>query len=322
MTSATASSLPSVKQRLFRTRAEDTLPIKIEHQRVYILPTRRGLAYIVCLLFMLVTSVNYALSLGYALCFLLTGMFAASLLHTYRNMAGITVEQIHSSPTFCGSKANFTIDYCNEQPFDRFGIMAKTIDSSSASDVSANASSTVKLSLPAEERGYLKLGRITLTSTYPLGLWRTWCYVHSDCHALVYPTPETDPPPMPVNSKAGEGEQRRIEKQGDIAGLRSYIPGDSPSAIAWKAAARGQGLKSKLFDSDSGGGETELTPTSTQLSNTEAQLSRLCAWVLHAESARLNYSLLLPEQSNFPEQAQTQKDQALTQLALFKVRLS
>ena len=61
----------------------------LRHSRIYILPTRRGFALIATLVIMLLTSMNYALSLGYALTFLAAGMVAAALLATFRNLAGI-----------------------------------------------------------------------------------------------------------------------------------------------------------------------------------------------------------------------------------------
>ena len=49
-----------ISQRVFRTRPEDTLPHVVTHQRVYIVPTKRGLAFLLALLLMLIASVNYA----------------------------------------------------------------------------------------------------------------------------------------------------------------------------------------------------------------------------------------------------------------------
>src|SRR6185312_2666054 len=51
-----------------------------------ILPTRRGYAVIATLILMLLTSLNYALSLGLGVTFLLGGLVAAALLHAHRNL--------------------------------------------------------------------------------------------------------------------------------------------------------------------------------------------------------------------------------------------
>lgn len=307
----------SFKQRLFRTRPEDTLPLSLHHQRIYILPTRRGLAYLFSLLIMLIAAVNYALSLGYALCFLLTGLFAASLLHTYRNVAGLKCEKITSAHTFAGEDAHFRINMANDSALDRVGIMIKSTDTSDVIDIKTDASEQAVLVKATTERGTRKLGRLTITSTYPLGLWRCWCYVHSDAETIVYPKPEDSPPPMPAQSIESQGQQNRKANQGDIAGLREYHPGDAISSVAWKAAARGQGLFVKTFDDEQSGGETHFDLTATGLQDLEQQLSRLCAWVLLAEKAQTEYSFDLSDTRLELDAGDKQKKSALVALAKY-----
>ena len=77
------------RQRLLRTDPTDLEPVVLRHNRIYILPTRRGVAFMATIATMLVLSLNYALSLGFAVTFLLTGLAAAALLHTWRNLAGL-----------------------------------------------------------------------------------------------------------------------------------------------------------------------------------------------------------------------------------------
>src|SRR5437764_1154959 len=77
------------RQRLWRLAPADRGPIVLRHRRIYILPTRRGLALIATLAIMLLTSMNYSLSLGHALTFVVAGLVAAALLQTYRNLVGI-----------------------------------------------------------------------------------------------------------------------------------------------------------------------------------------------------------------------------------------
>jgi len=295
MTTAVTSPNPSsFKQRMFRTRPEDVLPLKIEHQRIYILPTRRGLAFLFSLLIMLIASVNYALSLGYALCFLLTGLFAASLLHTYRNVAGISFNQIKTTNVYAGEKVNFIISMQNETELDRIGVTVKATDASDLADVDAHGTASVNIVKATTKRGVRKLGRVTVTSTYPLGLWRTWCYIHNGAQAVVYPKPEKSPPPLPAQSIDADGESAHKSNQGEIAGLREYNPGDALSSIAWKAAARGQGLYVKRFEEENSGGQTHLSLSSTGLTETEQQVSRLSAWIQSSERTQTEYSFDIP----------------------------
>ena len=84
------------------TRPPIATPVVLRHSRIYILPTRRGLALIATLAMMLLTSLNYALSLGLVVTFLLAGLVAAALLHTFRNLAGIEITPLAAGETFAG----------------------------------------------------------------------------------------------------------------------------------------------------------------------------------------------------------------------------
>src|SRR5271167_683174 len=101
------------RQRLWRAAPVDRGPVVLRHRRIYILPTRRGLAVIATLAIMLVTAMNYALSLGHALTFLVSGLVAAALLQTWRNLAGIAVSPLAAGEAFAGSEITFTLSFAN-----------------------------------------------------------------------------------------------------------------------------------------------------------------------------------------------------------------
>ena len=58
---------------------------------------------------MLLTSLNYALSLGLGVTFLLGGLVAAALLHTFRNLAGIEIKPLAASDAFVGGHVAFSL---------------------------------------------------------------------------------------------------------------------------------------------------------------------------------------------------------------------
>lgn len=305
------------RQRLFRVRPEDRLPHLISHQRVYIVPTGRGWAFLLALLLMLVASVNYALSLGYALCFLLTGLFAATLLHTYRNLAGLQVTRIEGGECFAGESLPFSITLTNNRSQARHGLRLATANAQlSGTRLEPQQNHAVVLQLPASQRGILPLGRLTLQSDWPLGLWTCWSYLHVPAQGLVYPAPETDPPALPLTAGDEGDRSPRAGRQGDVSGLRTYQPGDSIGSIAWKSAARGQGLLVRTFDTDEGIGKTELSLQNSGLQSLEQQLSRLCAWILLAESRQTPYALQLPADKLPAAHGHEQRTRALQALAL------
>jgi uncharacterized protein (DUF58 family) len=304
-------------QRVFRTRAEDHVPHLVTHQRIYIVPTRRGWAFLFALLLMLVAAINYALSLGYALCFLLTGLFAATLLHTYRNLAGVQVRRIEAGDCFAGETLVFTLTLANARAQVRHGIRISAADNACRRVLLQPEQDTViPLCVPADVRGRRLLGRLTLQSDWPLGLWTCWSYLHVPSHGLVFPRPESNPPPLPSIHQAHSDQRARAASQGDVSGLRDYVPGDSIGSIAWKSAARGLDLQVRIFDTESGPSQATLSLQHTGMSQMEEQLSRLCAWVLLAEDKHTDYSLQLPAEQLAASHGKEQRQRALRALAV------
>lgn len=304
-------------QRVFRTRAEDSLPHTVTHQRVYIVPSKRGCAFIVTLLLMLIASINYSLSLGYALCFLLTGLFSASLLHTYRNVAGLSISAITSHDVFAGEEANFHIKIMNLFARTRHGIQITAGSGSTRVQVLPNTDTEATVSIRTQSRGNCHLGRLTLQSDWPLGLWTCWSYLHVAKYAMVFPQPEDNPPPLPAESGFDKSGPTHSVITGDVSGLRDYQPGDSIGSIAWKSAARGLGLQSRTFDNEETKAATNLDLRHATVPGLEAQLSRMCAWVLHAEQTKTDYAFKLPDFSLDKSHGKEQQTQALRALALF-----
>lgn len=304
----------SLGQRFFRTRPQDALPLTITHERIYILPSSRGWMFVASLLVMLVASINYSLSLGYALCFLLTGLFASALLATYRNLAGITLVSIKASEATAGGTLVWQLGWQANAPGinskrkshqSRAGIKLRTGNAITDIELNADETNTFSHRVPATSRGWLELGRITLSSDYPLGLWRTWCYLHVPEHALIFPQPEPNGPPLPAG-RLNEGQRSESElsrdtqtaPSGEFAGLRPYRHGDSLNTIAWKAAARGQGLQSMDFN-----GLTTASPVSLDwhataaAGDTEARLSRLAHWIKLVSNSGKPWRLSMPEKT-------------------------
>ena len=73
--------------------AESGGAIVLGHRRVYIVPSRLGLLFGGVLLILLIGSINYALSLGFALTFLLAGVGLAGMVQTTRNLARLAVQR-------------------------------------------------------------------------------------------------------------------------------------------------------------------------------------------------------------------------------------
>ena len=269
--------------------------VVLVHRRVYILPTQLGWLFVMTLAILLIGSINYALSLGFALTFLLAGMALAGMVHTARNLARMAISVGRSEPVFMGEAAQFRVYLDARSAFDRPAILARHVQSRSQMvvDVPAGGLAEVVLAVPAERRGWLPLGRVMLETRFPLGIFRSWSYVEPDARCLVYPRPERSALPQPAAESARGALRSPTPGNDDYSGLRAYQLSDSPRHVAWKAVARNEDMLTKQF---TGEAAAELWLDWARLAqfNVEQRLSRLAGWVLEAERAGVQYGLRIP----------------------------
>src|SRR5688572_15207864 len=279
---------------LFQPRGAEGNIVLVQ-RRIFILPSRHGVVFVCALVMMLIGSINYNLSLGFVLTFLLGALGVNAILHTYRNLARLEISPGRAQPVFAGDDARFTLVLKNPGALDRFAIgITRDRKDEVYADVPARQTVTAVVAVPAPRRGVLVPGRLTLFTHYPLGLCYAWAYAEPDMRCLVYHKPEEVRVPIPRPAlHTGTGVDYGSGQE-DFAGLRSYHPGDSPQHIAWKAAARGQGLMTKQF---SGRADAELWldwHTLPATLDVEARLSRLARWVIDAHAEGLSCGLRLP----------------------------
>jgi uncharacterized protein (DUF58 family) len=319
---STASANPSWiarwRQRFWHLEPGDRGAIVLRHRRIYILPTRRGLALIGTLTIMLLTSMNYSLSLGHALTFLVAGLVAAALLQTYRNLAGIAVSPLAAGEAFAGSELGFTLSLANAGAERRGIVVTPRSGPSVRSDLPAGATRPLQLSVPAPSRGRVALGRVTISTDFPLGLWRGWAYVHFPLTGIAYPAPEVPPRPLPPGLEGFDVRRSARAADAELAGLRDYHPGDPLNRIAWKAVARGAGWYTKQFEGSGGGGTLEFSWSELPPGlGVEGRLSRLSAWILAAEREARAFGLSLPGTDLPAASGAGHRRAALAALALF-----
>lgn len=303
---------------LFQLRGPQAGPIVLVQRRIFILPTRQGFVFAGVLALMLLGSINYGLSLGFVLTFLLVALSVNAMIYTFRNLANLRISAARTRPVFVGEKAQFSICIDNPGRADRFAIgFTRDKEESAFIDVPGHDTVFAAIGIPAVRRGLMRPGRLTLFTRYPLGLYYAWSYLELDMHCLVYPRPAPAGLPLPpAEPGAGVGAQSGQGRE-DFAGLRQYHAGDSPRHIAWKAAARGQGLLTKQF---SGRADTELWLDWRQLPShmdVERRLSCLTRWVLDAHAQGLAFGLRIPGRTVALAGGEAQRDRCLQALALF-----
>lgn len=289
-----------VLEWMFQWRGPERGTIVLVQRRVFILPTPQGLLFAGVIVLMLIGSVNYDLSLGFILAFLLGATGIQSMLHTFRNLANLRISPGKVQPVFAGEQAPFQIRITNQARVHRFSI-GVTRDKKSAVyiDVPPGDEMVATVAVPAIRRGWLRPGRLTVFTFFPVGLFRAWSYADLDMHILVYPAPAPQGLALPLPDAGGGDGGLHGHGHDEFFGLRPYRPGDSPRHIAWKAVARDDTLLTKplLTKQFTGRADAELWLAWETLPagmDTENRLSHLARWVIDADSAGVAYGLRLP----------------------------
>lgn len=313
---------------LFRLGAPEAGEVYLHQRRVFIVPTGAGLAFGLMLAVLFIASINYNLSLGFGLTFLLGACAVVDMHLTFRNLAHLHLVPGRVRPMHVGEEAQFELHLANRSKRDRYAIWLGFTDTGAADvqqalDIPASATRTVALGLGTDRRGWLRAPRIRLQTRFPLGLLRAWSYWQPDMRVLVYPRPETDAPPLPLGG-AGPADGSGNAGHDDFAGIRAYQSGDSLRQLAWRQIARMDGLHgaplvAKHFE---GGGASELAldfallPTALDL---ETRLSRMTSWVLEAEARGLPYAFRLGPVDLAPALGPAHQAECLQALALHGV---
>lgn len=356
---APSSSAPSVAvssaghRRGLRARLEawwrSRLPVDdsllLTQHNVYILPTPAGLAYAATLVVLLLASINYQLSLGYLLTFLLAGAGVAALYLTHANLRGLQLRLKPPAPVFAGEAAQLEVTLTSTARVARHGVGLRFRPAGRGStgeaprpgrgrrspsrsrrrrdgpsgwvwaDVAAQSQSRTGLALVLPTRGWHPVPPVQIETRFPLGVFRVWALWRPAARALAYPRPETAPPPLPVgNAQVGPEGSRRPSEGGETEGVRAYRRGDPLKAVLWKKAAKGEELVSR-DTSMPASREIWLDLSVAGLADIEARLSRLAAWVLLAESQGLRYGLRLPGLEFPPDHGEVHRRRCLAALA-------
>jgi len=298
---------------LTRLRRPESLPIRLDRRRIYVLPTGFGLAFGLLLFVMLIGSLNYANNPALLLTCLFGAAGGASLFVGFRAMNGLALTQTSADECHAGAPLALRLRLAPAAR-TRPSLRVRCADVETAFALQVGIESDVAVTVSTTQRGWLRVGRIRVSTDYPLGLFHIWSWLNPDSEFLVYPAIETPPPPLP----AGDGREDVLARAGageDHAGLRDYRVTDPPRLIAWKASARHDTLLVRDAEYRS---SDALVFNYARISNLdhEARIRRLTAWVLIAESAQRDYLLRLPDGVLGPGVGALQRQACLRALAL------
>lgn len=276
---------------LNRHRRPEPVPIALGRRRIYILPTGFGLFFGAVLFTMLMGALNFNNNAALLLTFALAGAVVVSLPRTVGELERLRLVAVRAEPVHAGDPLRVQVEFTAD---DARGRAALELRSGSARIPFAldGEGGSVRFELASSRRGLQPVGRLTLSTTWPLGLFRAWSVLHPDFGLLVWPRAEAQSPPLPRAGIDGSGRMPNDSGE-DWAGLRDYRAGDPMRRIAWRASARGERLLVKEF-ADPVAEQVVLDWNLLQGMDAEARIARLARWVLEASARGVPFRLALP----------------------------
>ncbi len=190
---------------LSRKPASDTHVLTAHN--IYALPTRAGWMMLVTIAVLMLATINYQLSLGYVLIFLLMGAGVVGLFLAHR---GLTRTQLRLSTTQAlRGKLGEEIDVL---------IQLGNVDQ--------------RLRVKLTKLGLQPLPRIICETRYPLGLLRLWS-VWRLASAVQVDVPDSDGGTRASHSQWTTSSQGAMKTD-----IRAYRVGDAPRDVLWKTVAK------------------------------------------------------------------------------------
>lgn len=304
-------------QRWVDRRMPPAREVVLGHRNIFILPNRQGLGFVLVLVLLFIGAVNYESNLGFALVFLLVGMFVLSIFHTFRNLAGLRISGVPGTAVFAGEMAEVTVILRREglRAYENVevhceGARRQAVDLIEEREVRA------RLFVPAPRRGWLDPGRIVIDTVFPFGICRAWSLPDLRLRCLVYPRPQECDLDWLLANQLHAGNTTLVRGSDDFHSLREYREGDPLKHVAWKNFARGQGMLLKEFASTMDQRVWLRWEMFSEL-DTESRLSRLCWCAIRLDETGIDFGLEIPGRSIAPAKGEVHYRQVLEALALY-----
>ncbi|MBX2809630.1 MAG: DUF58 domain-containing protein [Cellvibrionaceae bacterium] len=294
---------------------------RLSHRTIFIMPSKTGLGFLVLIILLWLLGTNYQNNLVLGMAFLLLSVLLICILHTYANLSGLIVQVLHTEPGFVGGsgRIQLLISSDNKRYYESIYCYCDKNHGVSCS-LLAKRSCELSLNVPLTRRGWWRLQRLRIETTFPLGVFYAWSTLDMDLALLAYPQPisATYSTVHELSDDCEAGQSMPfLPATDEFSGLRDYQSGDALKCIAWRSLARGQGLATKLYD-DTARDALWLDWKAFPGLGPEQRLSRLCAAVLSLATSNDDYGLRLPGVDIAPAQGEAHRLRVLEALALFE----
>jgi len=291
---------------------------KLSNRNIFIMPSRFGFAYITFVILLFLLATNYQNNIIMLLSYLMASIFITTMMQSFFNLSGIEISAEKEASGYAKTNIYFTVKILS--PNKRLDLHF-SFDDQQALHLSqcTKGEKTAYVLCHYENRGVYYPGRLKVWSEYSLGLFITWTKIDFGNQCSVYPQVL----PLKESQRKFSGELKENsavtnDKQGidDFFELKTHIPGESLSRIAWKQLARGQGRLTKHYHEQQGAG-CWLKITDMPNNSIEIKLQHLCFLVNEYNTLGQAFGLDLGQNKIMPSQGEQHFKQCLMALAIY-----
>ena len=208
-------------------------------------------------------------------------------LQNARTTRALVVTAKGCTPFHAGSPGDFEAELHNPSPEPVGELTLSCGPTLAFAEVDACQRITLGIDLSHLPRGQHKPEPLTLSSSFPFGLFRSTRLIPLDTVCIVYPSLEDAAPPWPETALHSATVARSGE---EVVALRDYAVGDPISTVDWKLSAKRDQLVVREFEPCV---KQSFVFSMEQVQDLplEQGLSRLATWITRAEAHHMAYAL-------------------------------
>ncbi len=233
------------KWQQWLTRKHPPMPfVTLNRHVIYVLPSKFGSLFFLVIISLFVGSVNYQLSGGFFLTFLLVTIVMLSAWIGHQNINGLRfiAKPVKDSATHQLCQIPIQISHKKSSCFS----INLIINGRNKRWETLESDQIIHMPCSFLERGYHQVPRIRVETRFPFGLFVIWSYLTFDTHVYVYPKPKA--PGFWPEPAYSANQQSMSDGDEEFYTLKqSENPWKQPSRISWTTAAKGYGWYEKQF---------------------------------------------------------------------------
>ena len=101
--------------------------MKPEKNRIYIMPSGRGVIFLICVVVLVLTAATYNNNLIFILAFFLSAVFVVSMLQTHFNMENLNLQFLSADEAFEGEKLTLLFQVTQKRRSFKRGLILRSL---------------------------------------------------------------------------------------------------------------------------------------------------------------------------------------------------